>query len=136
MTNGDRGSALAWEIVLAVAREYEWPEPRYQEVILADVSVETLQAIAGSYRIQEPPLDVRVTVEGDHLRVDLAPPAEAGDPAEVGESRVWEIYPTDEDFYIDLSDGTRFRVERAEDGGVTALQILGGPRAERVERGP
>lgn len=28
MTNGDQGSALAQEIVLAVAREYGWPEPR------------------------------------------------------------------------------------------------------------
>jgi len=34
MTNGDQGSALAQEIILAVAREYLWPAPRYQEVNL------------------------------------------------------------------------------------------------------
>jgi len=133
MTNGDRGSNLAWEVVLAVARIYGWPEPRYQEVILADLSRETLQAIAGRYRIQEPRLEILVSLEGDHLRVKVEAPTEVGDPEAVGESQVWAIYPTAEDFYIDLTDGTRFRVERDEDGSVVAIQILGGPRAVRVE---
>jgi hypothetical protein len=120
MTNGDQGSALAQEIVLAVAREYRWPEPRYEEVILADVPPERLQEIAGTYRIDEQGLEVRLTVVDDHLRVEIA------------DLQVLDIYPTAENFFIDLTGGTRFRVDRDESGAVTALQVLGGPRAVRV----
>ncbi len=136
MTNGDRGSALAQEIVLAVAREYGWPTPSYQEVILAQVTPDLLSEIAGTYRIEDPGLEVRVVVDGDHLRVELGPPESVGEPAQVGEPQLLEIYPTAENFFIDLTNGTRFRVERDESGEVTAIQILGGPRAERIGAAP
>jgi CubicO group peptidase (beta-lactamase class C family) len=122
MTNGDQGSALAQEIALAVAREYGWTVPKYQEVILADVGPLVLNEIAGRYRLEEQGLDAMVTVVGDHLRL------------EVPEAQVVELYhPTAENFLIDLSDGTRIRVDRNEAGEVSALQVLGGPRAIRVE---
>ncbi len=54
MTNGEQGSALAREIILAVAREYQWPGPQYQEVILANLSPEILREIAETYRHQKP----------------------------------------------------------------------------------
>jgi len=121
MTNGDRGSALAQEIVLAVAREYGWPVPGYEEVILADLPVEALEAIAGNYRIEAQGLDIEVSVEGDHLRLD------------VGGDEPLHLHPTAADFFIDLSDGRRFRIHRDEEGAPTALEVLGlGLRADRV----
>jgi CubicO group peptidase (beta-lactamase class C family) len=126
MTNGDRGSALAQEIVLAVAREYGWPTPSYQEVVLANIPADLLHEIAGMYTIEASGLEVRVLVEGDHLKVEVRAPEEAGEP------QFLEIYPTAENFFIDLSDGSRFRVERDTGGAVTAIQIIGGPRAERA----
>lgn len=129
MTNGDQGSSLADEIVLAVAREYGWPVPGYQEVILAEVDPDVLEEIAGIYRVAAEEFDlrpdveeleVRVEVVGTHLRVDV-----------VGYD-VLEIHPTAENLFIDLTDGTRIRVDRSEAGEVTALQILGGPRAVRT----
>lgn len=120
MTNGDRGSALAQEIVLAVAREYGWPVPGYQEVILADVAPEVLRGIAGEYRLEEQNLDIHVEALADHLRV------------QVGEVQTLEVYPTSESLFMDLTDGTRFRVDRDDAGRVEALQVLGGPRLTRV----
>jgi len=121
MTNGDRGSALAQEIILAVAEEYGWPEPRYQEVILAELPASILQNIAGTYRLESEGLDIVITVEGDHLRAD------------VGGLEVIHLHPTAESFFIDLADGTRFRIHRDEDGAAIAFEVLGaGLRAEKV----
>lgn len=130
MTNGDRGSALAQEISLAVAREYGWPVPGYREVILADLPPEALEEIAGTYWIDAeeislqpdaPDVEVQVDVVEDHLRVVV-----------VGYQE-FDLHPTAKDWYMDLSDGGRVRVERNEEGAVEALQILNGPRAVRKE---
>jgi CubicO group peptidase (beta-lactamase class C family) len=128
MTNGDRGSALAEEITLAVAAEYGWPEPQYREVPSEELSAEELQEIAGAYRIQEPPVEVQVWVEGNHLRL------EGRDPEENTSVVVMTLHATARDLFIDLSSGTRVRVERNEDGAVVALQQMGGPRASRIDR--
>lgn len=121
MTNGDQGSALAQEIILAVARAYGWPVPEYREVTLAEVAPRILEEIAGRYRLEGQETEIVVEVAGDHLL------------ARIGETDTLEIYPTSEEFFIALSDGTRIRVERDDGGAVTALQVLGGPRAVRVE---
>jgi CubicO group peptidase (beta-lactamase class C family) len=122
MTNGDRGSTLAQEIILAVTREYGWPGGGYQEVTLAHVAPEDLEEIAGSYRIEGQDLVLTLTVVEDHLRL------------EVPDAGVVELYhPTGKNSFIDLGDGTRIRVERDEAGGVVALQVLGGPRALKIE---
>lgn len=122
MTNGDRGSALAQEIILAVAREYDWPVPRYQEVILADLSNEALEAIAGTYWVEEDELEVVIAVEEDHLR------------ATVQGVQVIHMYPTAADFFMDITDGQRFRIHRNEDGSVRAMEVVGAG-AMAVRRG-
>lgn len=120
MTNGDRGSPLAQEIALAAAREFDWPMPRYREVILSEVRPEILQEIAGEYRIEEQDLSITVEVVEDHLRANFAG------------LQVIDLHPTAERFFIDLIEGTHFRVDRDEEGKILALQIVGGPRAIRV----
>ena len=51
----------------------------------------------------------------------------------VPEAGVVERYhATSENFFIDLTDGPRIRVERDAAGAVVALQVLGGPRALRI----
>jgi hypothetical protein len=125
MTNGNRGGTLAQEILLAVAHEYGWPAPGYQEVILAEVPREILEEIAGPYRLEEQGVEIRVMVEDDHLRMEIANPSGEGDP------QVVLAHPTAENFFIDLADGTRFRVDRDDTGAVEAIQVLGGPRIIR-----
>jgi len=69
MTNGDQGSALAQEITLAVAREYGWPVPGYQEVILAELTKEELEEIAGIYRVQAVEVSLDPDAEDVEVRV-------------------------------------------------------------------
>lgn len=126
MTNGDRGGALAQEITLAVAREYGWPAPKYQEIILEEVSREVLDGIAGVYRVEGQPVEIQISVVEDHLRLEVIRTDRQLDP------QVMELFPTSDSFFIDLAEGSRFRVDRDERGEVTALQVLGGPRAERI----
>jgi CubicO group peptidase (beta-lactamase class C family) len=123
MTNGDQGSALAQEIILAVAREYDWPVPKYREVALAERSVTALEAIAGTYWVEADDLEVVLTVEEDHLR------------ATVGGVQVIHMYPTSENFFVDLADGQMFRVHRNEDGSARALEVVGAG-IQAVKRGP
>ena len=95
-----------------------------QEVILADVPESILQEIAGPYRIVGQELDLTVTVVDGHLKVEV-PEAEL----------VKFFHPTAENFFIDLSDGERIRIDRNEAGEVTAFQSLGGgTRVVRVKR--
>lgn len=121
MTNGDRGSLLAQEVLLAVAREFGWPLPRYTEVILANVPGKTLREIAGTYEVVGQGIPLVVEVVGDHLRATIAG------------SEIMDLHPTSESLYIDLVGGSRVQVERDGEGRVAALQVLGGgPRAVRV----
>ncbi len=122
MTNGDRGSLLAREVLLAVAREFGWPQPRYTEVALAEVPEEILREIAGTYEVVGQGIPLVVEVMGDHLRATIAG------------SEIMDLHPVSESVYMDLVEGSRVQVERDEEGRVTALQVLGGgPRAVRVE---
>ncbi len=120
MTNGNQGSPLAQEIVLAVAREFDWPYPRAQEVVLAEISEEALEEVAGRYQVREPEIEVLVEVLGDHLRVEA-----------VG-YETFEIHPTGPDFFMDLTDGGRVRVDRNGEGEIEALEFSGTARAVRV----
>ncbi len=78
--------------------------------------------------MEEQELNVEVLAEEDCLRVEVPDPSGERGP------QVILAHPTAENFFIDLRDGTRFRVDRDETGAVTAIQILGGPRAIRVRR--
>lgn len=75
MTNGDRGSALASEVLRAISAEYGWTEYRPAVKKVAAVPKEVLQQYAGEYDL---PRDKRatVTVRDGYLRLDV--PGEAG----------------------------------------------------------
>jgi CubicO group peptidase (beta-lactamase class C family) len=55
MTNGDRGSALAMEVVRAIAREYGWDDFKPVERELAKVDPKIYEAYAGDYEIRVNP---------------------------------------------------------------------------------
>jgi CubicO group peptidase (beta-lactamase class C family) len=80
MTNGDRGSALADEVLRGIAREYHWPDYKMKEKTLAHVDAATLQSYAGTYEFARFPR-ITVAVENGRLfarlpegeRVELLP---------------------------------------------------------------
>ena len=77
MTNGDRGGALADEILRSIAAEYGWPDYKPREKTIAQVSEATLQSYAGVYRFPNGPA-VTIKAEKGHLVV-TAPPRDAAE---------------------------------------------------------
>src|SRR3979411_3179846 len=71
MTNGDRGGALADEILRSVAIEYGWPDYRPQEKLIAQVGEETLRSYAGMYRF---PNGRTITVAVENRRIWIKQP--------------------------------------------------------------
>ena len=120
MTNGDRGSALAQEILYAIAAEYGWEGvgPGVREVV--ELSAEALAAFAGLYEFVEAELAVTVTVEGDHLL------------AEVQGDVPHPLYPSSESEFFDATDGARITFTLGEDGRVTEFLVGGRQRGIRV----
>jgi CubicO group peptidase (beta-lactamase class C family) len=70
MTNGDRGGALASEILRSVAAEYGWPDYKPQEKTIAKVEEATLRSYAGAYRLPGG-RTLTVTAGQDRLSVKL-----------------------------------------------------------------
>jgi len=60
MTNSDEGAAVAQELMMAIAREYGWPEIAPTQLVVAELTAEQRDAIAGTWVI--PGLAVRVTL--------------------------------------------------------------------------
>jgi CubicO group peptidase (beta-lactamase class C family) len=92
MTNGDRGGALADEILRSIAIEYGWPDYKMQEKSIASVGEETLRAYAGVYHFPNGPI-VTITVEKD--RIWVKPP---------GSDKV-EIFPESATSFFSISGG-------------------------------
>ncbi len=69
MTNSDSGARLANEILVAVAREYNWPDFNPERTI-AKIDPNTLDAFAGQYRLN-PNATLTVTREANRLFVQL-----------------------------------------------------------------
>ena len=97
MTNGDMGSALAQEILRAIATELEWEGlgPDVREV--THLSPEQLAAFEGEYELEGQDLTVILTVEDDHLVAVV--PGDIPHP----------LYPSSETEFFDDTDGGRGR---------------------------
>jgi hypothetical protein len=121
MTNGDRGSILAQEIIQSVAREYAWDIPGPREIEIATLSPEMLDRVEGTFSIPGMDLDVVISARDDHLFLEVAD----------GSSE--RYYPLDETRFTNLESGEEFSLVLSEDGEVLALELGGRLRAERAE---
>jgi CubicO group peptidase (beta-lactamase class C family) len=117
MTNGERGTPLAMEIVQAVARAYGWPAPVSRKVDVVDLDEDLLSRVAGSYLMEGMDLEISIAARDDHLAV------------EVGTAPAERYFPLSETEFINLETGDRFQVVTDEDGAVAALEVRGGARA-------
>jgi hypothetical protein len=114
MTNGDGGGALASEILLAIAAEYGWPGYGPREIEAATLSDASLQALVGEFGVDQPPITLTVTREGDRIF------------GEAGENLTRsELVFTSEEAAIELGSGTRFRFVREADGSVSQVAVQG-----------
>jgi CubicO group peptidase (beta-lactamase class C family) len=114
MTNGNRGSDLAMEVIRSIAREYAWPDyaPREREV--AKVDPQVYASYAGDYEFKvSPQLTVVVTfsVEGGRLFAQQ----------QGGVKREW--LPASETEFFSLSSGSTFTFVKDARGRVTEAVI-------------
>jgi len=70
MTNGDRGGALAGEILRAIAVEYDWPERKPVVRNTVSVAPAILNRYAGKYDLR-PDVVIEIKVVGGRLRVSV-----------------------------------------------------------------
>jgi CubicO group peptidase (beta-lactamase class C family) len=73
MTNGDGGSALAQEILLALAAEYQWADFAPREVTAVALDSAALEAHVGRYTI-DAPMKAEVVVERDGATLVVSEP--------------------------------------------------------------
>jgi CubicO group peptidase (beta-lactamase class C family) len=127
MTNGDRGSQLAQEIVQAVEEEYGWPGAGPREVEVVSLAPELLERIAGDYvmdglTLSGETVPTAVGIEADHLVVT------------VGDSPGEPFHPLSATAFINLDTGQQFRVVLNDEEEVQALVLNPEVRAVRVSR--
>jgi CubicO group peptidase (beta-lactamase class C family) len=118
MTNSDRGSALADEIVATVAAEYGWPILQPIERAVAHVDPAVIQELVGRYDI--PGLGIVQITAGDNRLIVMLP----------GDEHV-ELMPESADVFFDRDNGTRVTVIR--EGGKTVALEVRGQRAPRTK---
>jgi hypothetical protein len=115
MTNGDRGSALAMEVLRSVAREYGWDDFKSAEREVAKVDPKIYEAYAGDYEIKvNPQLTVLLTfsVEGGKLLAQQQ---------QTGPKREW--LPSSETDFFSLTSGNSLTFVRDAQGAVTEVVI-------------
>ncbi len=122
MTNGDGGSALAREILRAIATEYGWDGmgPGVRNVV--QLSQEQLAAFEGEYELVGSDITLTLTVADDHL-VEEVP----GDTPR-------RLFPSSELEFFDATDGARIVFTLGEEGRATELELEGGLRGVRIQR--
>jgi CubicO group peptidase (beta-lactamase class C family) len=115
MTNGDRGRALANEILRAIAHVHEWPGFRPRTRAAADPDREALAAYAGRYELAGAGVAVVVEVGDGVLR------AAQND----GPSFTLHAAVEAEDTFFDAVDGQEIVFRRGPEGRVVSLVVDG-----------
>jgi CubicO group peptidase (beta-lactamase class C family) len=114
MTNGDGGSALAREILLAVAADYGWPDYGPREIDAVQMDAATLDAYVGEFGTDQPLVTLFVTREGTALFAESPGNLEKEEIVFPGESRA-----------IGLASGTAFSFTAGADGRVQGVEAAG-----------
>lgn len=123
MTNGDRGSALAMEIIRSVSEAYGWPGHKSEVRASRELAPGEAAAYAGDYHLEEMQLTLTVAA-GDGV-LELTVP---------GQGRfTLHADPATPDAFFDMEDGQVVTFERDEDGSVSALVADGRVRAVRTD---
>jgi CubicO group peptidase (beta-lactamase class C family) len=120
MTNGDRGTALANEIIRSIAREYGWDDFKSVEREVAKVDPKIYEAYVGDYEFRiNPQLTVVMSfsTEGGKLLAQQ----------QGGPKREW--LPSSEAEFFALTTGNTLRFVRDAGGRVTEVVVSqpGGP---------
>ena len=117
MTNGDRGSEFAMEIIRSIAREYDWPDFQPEEKVVATVDPKIYESYVGDYEFKinaALTITLSVSTQGGKLFVQQ----------NGGAKREW--LPSSETDYFSLASPNSLRFSRDEQGRVSELTITQG----------
>ena len=126
MTNGDDGSALTDEILMALAAEYDWPGYGQRQRAATALDPKSLEKLVGEYAAPNPgakdraPIPVLVTGEGGRLFLEARPFVPK-----------LEIFAASTDSFFTLSGGTVVFSRDASGRGVAVS--LGAQTATRLK---
>jgi len=123
MTNGDRGSALAAEILRSISAAYDWPGNKPRMRATRTPSPEDLSAYAGRYALEGSDLVVTIRPGQGVLEVDVP---------EQGRSTV-HADAAEPDTFFDVEDGQSLVFERDENGAIVAVNAGGQTRLVKIQ---
>lgn len=126
MTNGSGGSALAMEVIRAVAREYNWP-PGFapQERALAAVDPKTLATYAGTYEFRiSPERTIKLEVTSEQGKIYTV---QDGSPKN-------EWLPFSETEFFRTTSGTTLQFVKDGQGHIGELVVHQGGETYRGQR--
>lgn len=106
MTNSDNGGRLAEDIIRTIAAEYNWPDFRPPERMLAKVDPQIFDRYVGEYQVDG--LHVSVTREGDHLYQKIGERPKAEIFPESGH----EFFQEDDDVQFNFDSGASEKAQR------------------------
>lgn len=119
MTNSDNGGGLAQEILLAVAKEYGWPEYTSKERVLVSVDTKIYDAYVGQYELA-PGINLGITKEGEKLI------------GEASGQRI-ELFPESEDQFFAVTNDIQIKFVKDDQGRVIRLVINGATPAKKIK---
>lgn len=122
MTNGDRGGALAGELIRAVAVAYDWPRLKPEVRAVEHLDADALAAYSGTYDL----------IDDEDFSVTLRP-GEGVLLVDVPDQGTYTMHAAAEaaDTFFDASDGFEAVFERDDDGSVVAVVLRGQARFVR-----
>jgi CubicO group peptidase (beta-lactamase class C family) len=118
MTNGDRGGALAAEVLRAVAREYGWPAYKQVEKAVVRLEPAALAALEGRYEVA-PGRILEVRVSG-------------GKPFIIDGAQRVELFAESASTFFDLVEENGIEFAKGADGVVAEMVINRSLHAKRI----
>ena len=122
MTNGERGTALAAEVIRAAAWAYGWPRPRPSVRAVRSTGAEDLRELEGVYQmVDRPEVELEIRAWDDSLTVDVSTQGRA--------TLLPAAEPAGE--FFDPDDGSVLTFLRGDGGEVIAAANGSGQRFAR-----
>jgi len=121
MTNSDRGSSLADEVLRSIAREYGWVDYLSKEKVLAQVDPKVYGSYAGQYELA-PNFILTITAEEGKLMAQAT-----------GQPKL-ELFPESETQFFPITTAVEITFVKDEKGQVTHLILRQGGQDIRAKK--
>jgi len=135
MTNGQDGEKLVTEILRAVAHEYDWPDFKPSEHVLAKLDPATAPKLVGTYVLPDPDGQDKLIVTVRDGRPYLSGSYSIGSTYHFTIAAPVELLPeASSQFFTTTTGGTSFRFEKNSDGAVNRCIVISGTNQREAKK--